>query len=127
MIRRKAILMIHGFVGGNYDYGDLINELELVKNFDVFTYTLPGHEKLIVKNVKQKDWIKESERQIDILIQNKYKNIYVIGHSMGGVLATYLAYKYPKYVKKLVLAAPAFKYCCFDNDKLDIMKSIQKR
>ena len=74
MIRRKAILMIHGFVGGNYDYGDLINELELVKNFDVFTYTLPGHEKLIVKNVKQKDWIKESERQIDILIQNKYKN-----------------------------------------------------
>ena len=96
MIRRKAILMIHGFVGGNYDYGDLINELELVKNFDVFTYTLPGHEKLIVKNVKQKDWIKESERQIDILIQNKYKNIYVIGHSMGGILATYLAYKYPK-------------------------------
>lgn len=126
MIRRKAILMIHGFVGGNYDYGDLINELELVKNFDVFTYTLPGHEKLIVKNVKQKDWIKESERQIDILIQNKYKNIYVIGHSMGGVLATYLAYKYPKYVKKLVLVAPAFKYCCFDDDKLDIMKSIQK-
>ena len=45
---------------------------------------------------------------------------------MGGILATYLAYKYPKYVKKLVLVAPAFKYCCFDNDKLDIMKSIQK-
>ena len=35
--RKKAILLIHGFVGGNYDYENLPNELQLYRNFDVFT------------------------------------------------------------------------------------------
>mgnify|MGYP002860394260 CR=1 FL=1 len=125
-MRRKAILLIHGFVGGCYDYGELPNDLELVRNFDVYMFTLKGHEKTIVSNVKYTDWIKDCERNVERLINNGYKTIYVIGHSMGGVLATYIASKYQKYVKKLVLVAPAFKYFCFNDDKLDIMRSIKK-
>ena len=117
--KRKAILMIHGFVGGIYDYGSLPNELELIKKFDVFTFTLPGHEKLIVKDVKYTDWIKEAENQIEILINHNYKDIYVIGHSMGGVSASHLASKY-KEVKKLVLVAPAFRYFYFKDGKVNI-------
>ena len=111
--------MIHGFVGGIYDYGSLPNELELIKKFDVFTFTLPGHEKLIVKDVKYTDWIKEAENQIEILINHNYKDIYVIGHSMGGVIASHLASKY-KEVKKLVLVAPAFRYFYFKDGKVNI-------
>lgn len=125
-MRRKAVLLIHGFVGGTYDYGDLPFQLELIKDFDVYTFTLKGHEKTIVSNVKHTDWVKDCERYMELLISSGYKTIYVVGHSMGGVLASYLACKYPKYVKKLVLAAPAFKYFCFNENKLDIMKSIKK-
>ena len=50
--RRKAILFVHGFVGGVYDYNNYPNELEIYRNFDVYTFTLPGHDKLIVKGVK---------------------------------------------------------------------------
>lgn len=117
--RRKAILMIHGFVGGIYDYGNLPFELELIRKFDVFTFTLPGHEKVIVKDVKYTDWIKEAENQIEMLINHNYKEIYVIGHSMGGVIAAHLASKY-KQVKKLVLAAPAFRYFYFKDGKVNI-------
>ena len=117
--RRKAILMIHGFVGGTYDYDILPTELELINNFDVFTFTLPGHERLIVKDVKHTDWIKSAEDEIELLINNNYKTIYVIGHSMGGVLAAHLASKY-KQVKKLVLAAPAFRYFYFKDGKVNI-------
>lgn len=117
--RRKAILMIHGFVGGNYDFNNLHNELEIYRNFDVYTYTLPGHEKTIVKDVKYIDWIKESEKQIEFLIENNYKTIYLIGHSMGGVIASHLASKY-KEVKKLVLVAPAFRYFYFKDGKVNI-------
>lgn len=42
---------------------------------------------------------------------------------MGGVISTYIASKY-KEVKKLVLAAPAFHYLKFKNDKPDIIESI---
>jgi len=117
--KRKAILMIHGFVGGCYDFNNFHNELQLLKNFDVFTYTLPAHEKFIVKDVKYQEWIDESKRQIEILINNGYKEIYLIGHSMGGVIAAHLASHYPQ-VKKLVLVAPAFRYFYFKDGKVDI-------
>ena len=117
--RKKAILMIHGFVGGNYDFGNFHNELQLYKKFDVYTYTLPAHEKTIVKDVKYKEWLDESKKQIEFLINNGYKEIYLIGHSMGGVIATYLASIYPQ-VNKLVLAAPAFRYFYFKDGKVDI-------
>lgn len=124
MMRKKAILLIHGFAGSPFDYGNLANDLELFSNYKVFTYTLPGHNKLIIDDVTREDWINKSEYQIEKLINNGYKEIYIIGHSMGGVIASYLASKY-KEVKKLVLAAPAFQYFKFKNDKIDILESIK--
>ena len=117
--RRKAILLVHGFVGGIYDFGNLGNELETYRNFDVYSFTLPGHEKSVVKDVKYQDWIKSAEEQMKFLIAHNYKEIYVIGHSMGGVIATHLASKYPQ-VKRLVLAAPAFRYFYFKDGKINI-------
>ena len=124
MLRKKAILLIHGFAGGSYDYGNLTNDLEFVNNYKVFTYTLPGHDKAIINKVTKDDWIRMSERQIERIINHGYKEIYVIGHSMGGVIAAYLASKY-KEVKKLVLAAPAFQYFKFEDNKINILESIK--
>lgn len=117
--KKTAILFIHGFVGGNYDYDNFPNELQIYKKFDVFTFTLPGHDKMIVKNIKYTEWIEEAEKQIKFLIENNYKSIYVIGHSMGGVIASHLAATF-KEVKKLVLVAPAFRYFCFIDGKINI-------
>lgn len=124
MMFRKAILVIHGFGGGIYDEEYLINRLELIKNYDVYTFTLPGHDG-IKTNMKEDKWIEKTEEMINFLIKNKYKTIYVIGHSMGGVLATRLASKY-KEVKKLVLLAAAFRYLEFKDDEVDVVKSLTK-
>lgn len=123
MLFRKAILIIHGFAGGTYDAEDLANQLELVKNFDVYQFTLPGHNKNLSK-VKYQEWIKKSEEKLEWLIQNGYSNIYLIGHSMGGVIACHLATKY-RQIKKLVLAAPAFHYLNVVNDDLNIKESLK--
>ena len=123
MLFRKAILIIHGFAGGTYDEEDLANYLELNKFYDVYQYTLPGHSKNLSK-VKYQDWIKKSEDMMDFLISNGYKTIYIIGHSMGGVIATYLAGKY-KQVRRLVLCAPAFQYLSVEKDKKNIKESLK--
>ena len=122
---RRAILLIHGFAGGSYDYGELGNDLQLFRNFDVYTFTLPGHDKHKINNVTKDDWIKSAEKQVEKIINNGYRKIYIIGHSMGGIIAVHLASKYPE-IKKLVLAAPAFKYLSFKDDKLDVIGSIKK-
>lgn len=124
MLFRKAILIVHGFAGGTYDQEEFANFLELNRGFDVYQFTLPGHEKNLSK-CKYQDWIKASEEHMEWLIKNGYKKIYLIGHSMGGVIAAHLSSKY-KEVKKLVLAAPAFHYLnVIDGDKINVVDSLK--
>jgi len=123
MLFKKAILIIHGFAGGTYDEEKLANYLELNRNFDVFQFTLPGHEKNLSK-IERQAWISVSEEQVEWLIRNGYNKIYLIGHSMGGVIATYLSSKY-KEIKKLVLAAPTYHYLKVIKDNLNIGKSLK--
>lgn len=120
---RKAILIIHGFGGGTYDEEYLANKLELISNYDVFTFTLPGHDTFVNK-VKMDDWIKASMEHVQMLIDNGYTSIYLVGHSMGGVIASVLASKYIE-IKKLVLAAPAFHYLKVENDELNLIDSFK--
>lgn len=120
---KKAVLIIHGFAGGTYDQELLANYLEL-NDFNVFTFTLPGHEKSFLKKCTREEWINECKRQIESLIEHGFKTIYVIGHSMGGVLACYLAANY-KEVKKLILAAPAFKYLTFEEEDFKLLTALK--
>ena len=124
-IFKRAILIVHGFAGGVYDYENLSHELECVSNFDVFTFTLPGHDDN--KNIKLTYdlWIKKSEEEVEYLIKKGYKKIYLIGYSMGGVIASHLVYKY-RQIKKLILAAPAFRYIGYENGKLNYESIITK-
>ena len=68
---RKAILIIHGFAGGTYDEEQLANYLELNRDFDVFQFTLPGHDKNLSK-VEHQEWVTASANQIEWLIKNGY-------------------------------------------------------
>ena len=91
---RTAVLLVHGFAGGVYDAEYLDHRLELISKYDVYTFTLPGHDGDTSKKITAASWIKKAESEVEFLINNGYKKIYVIGHSMGGVIATYLASKY---------------------------------
>lgn len=44
----------------------------------------------------------------NMLNQDKVTNIYLLGHSMGGVIASELAKMYPDKIKKMCLWSPAF-------------------
>ncbi len=125
MIFRKAILIIHGFAGGVYDEEYLAHRLELIRNYDVYSFTLAGHDGLFKANMKEIDWINSAEKMIQFLIENDYNNIYVIGHSMGGVIATHLASKY-KEVKKLVLISAAFKFTGLKEESFSVFESLKK-
>jgi esterase/lipase len=75
-----------------------------------------------MNNVKYEDWINASKEKLEEL-ERKYDMIYLVGHSMGGVIATYLASKY-RIVKKLVLLAPAFMYVNIKQIKDDLKEKI---
>lgn len=116
---RKAIVIIHGFTGNLYDNEYLMNYLEFNPLFDVYAETLPGHNHDRFSDASVADWKKSIDELMNKLIKKGYRKIYVIGHSMGGILASYAASKY-KEVKKIVFVNAAFDYLNFKQNKDDI-------
>lgn len=119
MIFRKAVVIIHGFTGNLYDNEYLMNYLEYDRHLDVYARTLPGHNKDRFSDAGVSEWKNSVDEEIKELIRKGYQTIYVVGHSMGGILASYVASRY-KEVKKLVLVNAAFDYLNLKQNKNDI-------
>ncbi|RLQ93253.1 alpha/beta hydrolase [Falsibacillus albus] len=101
-------LCIHGFTGAPYEVAPLVDYLKRNTDWEVAVPTLPGHgETLQLKGVAHSEWIDCAEKALQDLLR-KCEEVYLIGFSMGGLIASYLAVKYP--IKKLVLLSAAAYY-----------------
>ncbi|WP_010170388.1 alpha/beta hydrolase [Bacillus coahuilensis] len=104
----QGCLLIHGFTGSPYEVEPLAEFLRKKTDWNVKSITLPGHgDELNLRGVTSDKWIEAAEEGVEELLQLCDK-VYVIGFSMGGLLASYLAYQYP--VEKLVLLSAAAYY-----------------
>ncbi|GIO24336.1 carboxylesterase [Oceanobacillus sp. J11TS1] len=111
-------LIIHGYTGGPYEVEPLANYLKDNTDWYVKVPTLPGHGKeLKLEGASYKSWIQTAEEELQSLI-NRCDTVYVIGFSMGGMIASYLAAKYK--IHKLVLLATSGKYLSLKQMGLDI-------
>ncbi|MGG1398014.1 alpha/beta fold hydrolase [Bacillus salipaludis] len=101
-------LCIHGFTGAPYEVEPLVEYLSERTNWIFSVPTLPGHgETLSLKGVQYQQWIECAEAELKKLLQT-CEEVYVIGFSMGGLIAAYLAANYP--VNKLILLSAAAFY-----------------
>lgn len=107
--RHIAVLVIHGFSSSSIEMEELVADLNLEPKFDVFAFTLSGHKDGKLKGVSKEDWKDDVEEWMMYLLSQGYRKVYLVGHSMGAMLAVELAVKY-KQVKKLVLVSPGV-YC----------------
>jgi carboxylesterase len=101
-------LCIHGFTGAPYEVEPLAKFLNEHTDWVFSVPTLPGHGQILsLKGIHYHQWIEHAELELKKLIQTCDK-VYVIGFSMGGMIASLLAAKYP--VDKLVLLSAAAYY-----------------
>lgn len=111
-------MIVHGFTGGPYELAPLTTYLKKNTNFYIEVPTLPGHgRKLSLNDVTHEEWLKAAEETF-LQLSHKADEVYLIGFSMGGMIAAYLAAKYK--VDKLVLLATAGKYLSFKQIGLDV-------
>ncbi len=103
---KRAVIGYHGYMGYA---GELFLPLDLLyqEGFDVFSPRYPGHgtsgEDFMSTDVSM--WVEEAENAYRS-IMDEYEEIYLIGHSMGGLMAAHVAHTFD--VPKMVLYAPAF-------------------
>lgn len=108
----KACVLIHGFTGSPRDIGIIAEHLKN-KGYEVSTPILAGHgiemNRWEMSKYTWSDWIASAETAIEALSEkNDYEELYLVGYSMGGVIAAHLATKYP--IKKLVLLSASYIY-----------------
>ena len=107
---KTGVLFLHGFSGGPYEVEPFEHYISQRTDWVLSMPTFSGHgdaEHLAMKGYKAEHWMMEAEiayRQL----KKQVDEIIVVGFSMGGVIAMYLAIRYP--VKKLVLLSAAAKY-----------------
>ena len=104
-----VVLLLHGFTGATQEFQFLIPHLEkhgipyLAPNIIGFG----SSNTLILNTVNRKDWYNLCLAYFDYLTMVADK-VSIIGHSMGGVLATYIAER--RKVHHLILSGPGI-YC----------------
>ena len=104
-------LIIHGYTGGPYEVEPLANYLQERTDWKIVVPVLKGHgEQLDLKDASHENWIEDARKALKEL-QAECDTVYVIGFSMGGMIAAYLAAT--EKIDKLVLLATSRKYLSF--------------
>ena len=106
----KVLITIHGFgVNRKHEMDDFIqyataSKIEIISfnMFDIHDEDDDDYNK----------WILAAENKLQQAFDQN-KKVYLLGFSMGGVIASYLAGKYP--VEKLILISPAFIHFNIEN------------
>lgn len=113
-------LLIHGFSSTPAEVRELGEKLS-AEGYSVCGVKLAGHGTTLedFENSKHNNWISSVTDAYNKL-QSCCSKIYVIGHSMGGVLALNIAENYP--VDKIVLLAPAL----ITKDKTSVLVPVLK-
>jgi len=105
----NGILLIHGLFDSPYGMQQL-STFFLNRCFVVNIILLPGHGTIPgdLVQVRYQDWIKATDFGIEKLAE-KAKNIYLVGYSLGGLIAINEALDHPGAFKALILFAPVLK------------------
>ncbi len=100
-----AILFIHGIVGTPNHFSDFIPLIP--DNFSVYNLLLDGHGKGVkdFSKTSMKQWEAQVSAAIEQLSRT-HKEIYIVAHSLGTLLALEQAARNPKVSRLFLLAVP---------------------
>lgn len=100
--------MIHGFTGGPFEVQPFADYIEEKTDWVVMIPKLPGHGEILdLKNKSAESWMMAAELALKEL-KKQVDQVIIVGFSMGGLIAMYLAMRYR--IEKLVLLSAAVKY-----------------
>lgn len=117
---KPVIVAIHGFGKRRTDQLIPLKEYFESQDYEVLCPTLFTCED--ENDCKKSDWLKRAEDCVDEQLALG-KEVVLVGFSMGGVIASYLAAK--RRIKRLILLAPAFTYVTLNNVTNTVTKKLK--
>lgn len=113
--KKPTMIMVHGFMASCSHYIKMLKNF--YKDFNVYAIDMIGmgfssrpQPKFDCSKAYINFFVDSLEAFREKIFENyseeDNKNIYLIGHSLGGYMSTNYAMKYPKYITKLFLLSP---------------------
>ena len=112
---RHAILFVHGFNDYFFNYKLILEFLSF--GYDVYAITLRRYGSTIKKDDDKlfytndlNEYIEDIDNCFPKILEGNYKNIFLVGHSTGGLTSTLYCHngKYKDKIKGLILNSPFF-------------------
>lgn len=102
--KTRAIIYIHGFSGSLATLRDLAEKIARKKEITSYGICLSGHGTSPddLSRYRFKDWRNQCRDEVKKIIDTGIKDIYLVGLSVGGLLALEVAAWYPDKIKKVV-------------------------
>ena len=101
---KPTLIFLHGLSSNGDAWAKNIEDLK--KNYTCIALDLPGYGRSY-KEAQEFTPSYFAEVVKEFAEKKKLKNFVLVGHSMGGQASIKFAEKYPEYVSKLILVAPA--------------------
>ncbi|MEM1942732.1 MAG: alpha/beta hydrolase [Candidatus Caldarchaeum sp.] len=100
----RAVLLVHGWASSSFSWRNSLPALS--KKYRTIAVDLPGFgmSQRLPTGLHLENIAQHLTRFLDILGVEKFS---LVGHSMGGVVSTYVAASWPSRVEKLVLVNPS--------------------
>jgi len=107
---RPPLMLLHGFMGGSDDWTvDIVPTL--APDFFCLAPDLPGHGRTLPESNDEFRMERCAERVVTLLDERSISRCHLLGYSMGGRLALYLALRHPDRFDRVILesASPGLK------------------
>jgi Esterase/lipase len=117
---KGLVIFIHGFMGSSHQFAGFFNPL-YAQRYSIAALLLPGHGKTIstFSTGTADSWRDYVFAEVERYAR-QYDNIWLAGHSMGGLLAIQAAVKYPERIRGLFLIACPFRMKIFSFQMLRV-------
>lgn len=104
--KAPVLLMVHGLGGYIKNWYPTIDGLK--DSYRCIAVDLPGYGLSTLKAFEKDDYMEFFADAVNHFVKAlKLKKVTLLGHSMGGQVSTIVALKQPKWLDRLILAAPA--------------------
>ena len=103
----QPLLLLHGAIGSKDQLISL--QAELSKDFTVYTLDFAGHGASTVKADTFSIPL-FAQQVLDFMDENHLSAISIVGYSMGGYVAMYLALRHPARIEKIITLATKYNW-----------------
>lgn len=123
----SLVVFLHGFMGDGNEFSPVISLL--ADQFYCLALDLPGHGQTQTQDDRAYSMESTARGIIRFLDESGISSCAIVGYSMGGRLALYLALHFPDYFSKVVLesASPGLKTQAERNQRIQKDLALAKR